>query len=104
MSVAHTQFVIDGTTYMLESGCPQEVWPRLCDRVQKELMRTGKESAIAMDNKTGTARFKIMADHMFAAARELGVTIRWGGNWSRVNTTDKPPSSFVDMPHFEIPA
>lgn len=51
-----------------------------------------------------TDRFRTLAEHMFAAAKELGITIRWGGNWSRVNTTDKPPSSFVDMPHFEIPA
>lgn len=51
-----------------------------------------------------TDRFKIMAQHMFDAAKELGITIRWGGNWSRNNITDKPPSSFVDMPHFEIPA
>lgn len=51
-----------------------------------------------------TARFVTMADHMFAAAKELGITIRWGGNWSRNGTADKPPSSFVDMPHFELPA
>lgn len=50
------------------------------------------------------ARFITLAEHMFAAAKELGVTIRWGGNWSRDNVHDKPPSSFVDMPHFEIPA
>lgn len=51
-----------------------------------------------------TQRFITLAEHMFAAAKELGVTIRWGGNWSRDNVHDKPPSSFVDMPHFEIPA
>lgn len=51
-----------------------------------------------------TARFKIMAQHMFAAAKELGITIRWGGNWSRIDENQAPPSSFVDMPHFELPA
>lgn len=51
-----------------------------------------------------TERFKIVAHHMFAAAKELGIVIRWGGNWSRVDETVKPTSSFVDMPHFELPA
>lgn len=49
-------------------------------------------------------RFKVLAEHMFAAAKELGVTIRWGGNWSRLNADAKPPSDFVDSPHFELPA
>lgn len=49
-------------------------------------------------------RFKIVAHHMFAAAKELGIVIRWGGNWSRIDETVKPTSSFVDMPHFELPA
>ena len=51
-----------------------------------------------------TERFKIVAHHMFAAAKELGIVIRWGGNWSRQDETVKPTSSFVDMPHFELPA
>lgn len=51
-----------------------------------------------------TERFKIVAHHMFAAAKELGIVIRWGGNWSRKDETVKPTSSFVDMPHFELPA
>lgn len=57
-----------------------------------------------------TARFKIMAHHMFAAAKELGTTIRWGGNWSRIDENQpypplKPGSKpLVDMPHFELPA
>ena len=51
-----------------------------------------------------TERFKIVAHHMFAAAKELGIVIRWGGNWSRKDETVKSTSSFVDMPHFELPA
>lgn len=51
-----------------------------------------------------TSRFVVMAHHMFAAAKELGITIRWGGNWSRLDELQAPPSSFVDMPHFELPA
>lgn len=39
-----------------------------------------------------TAGFKAIADAMFAAAEELGVSIDWGGSWK----------GFVDSPHFEV--
>lgn len=50
-----------------------------------------------------TDRFVVMAKHMFNAAKELGIKIRWGGNWSSTDEEQEPPSSFVDMPHFELP-
>lgn len=37
-------------------------------------------------------RFRIVAKAMKQAAKELGVTITWGGDWK----------SFVDMPHYQI--
>lgn len=36
--------------------------------------------------------FRQVADAMKAAARELGVTITWGGDWKRL----------VDTPHYQI--
>lgn len=48
-------------------------------------------------------RFRIMAREMFKAAKQLGITIRWGGNWSRIDENQAPPSSFIDGPHFELP-
>lgn len=36
--------------------------------------------------------FQAIADAMFAAAAELGISIEWGGSWK----------GFVDSPHFEI--
>lgn len=85
---------------------------------QAELFKQGKTKVMNSRHMSGnaidmapypvdwndTARFVTLAHHMFAAAKELGITIRWGGNWSRVDETQKPPSSFVDMPHFELPA
>lgn len=38
-----TEFTIDGVLYLLSSSCEQVIWPKLCDRVQKELIRIGKE-------------------------------------------------------------
>lgn len=45
-------------------------------------------------------RFTILAGLMLAAAAELGIKIRWGGDWdSDGNANDQ---SFHDLPHFEI--
>lgn len=38
---------------------------------------------------------------VFAAARELGIPIRWGGDWNC--NGDTGDETFVDMPHFELP-
>lgn len=47
-----------------------------------------------------SSRFHILAGLMYAAASELGVVIRWGGDWdSDGNNKD---SSFDDLPHFEL--
>lgn len=40
-------------------------------------------------------------DAMFQAAWELGVTLRWGGDWDGDGSTSD--ESFVDSPHFELP-
>lgn len=37
---------------------------------------------------------------MFAAARELGVSIRWGGDWDMDG--DSKDEKFYDGPHFEL--
>lgn len=46
------------------------------------------------------SKFDQVADAMFRAAAELGVTIRWGADWNR---NGKPrESGEADSPHFEI--
>jgi len=85
---------------------------------QKELLAKGATKVKVSRHMSGNAvdmapypidwndtdRFKTLAHHMFTAAKELGITIRWGGNWSRIDEHQAPPSSFVDMPHFELPS
>lgn len=41
----HTQFQIDNINYQLSSDCHQAVFPNLCDRVQRHLIRFGAEAA-----------------------------------------------------------
>lgn len=43
-------------------------------------------------NFADTKRFVILADHIKETAKELGIPITWGGDWT----------SFVDMPHFQL--
>ena len=45
-------------------------------------------------------RVEQVSEAMFAAAKELGVTLRWGGNW---DMDDKPHEhGESDNPHFEL--
>ena len=45
-----------------------------------------------IDWNNSKKQFNAVADAMMQAAKELGYTIEWGGNWK----------SFIDMPHFQI--
>lgn len=49
-------------------------------------------------NKTG---YKAIAKAMRQAAKELGVRIRWGGDWD--SDGDSSDERFLDWVHFEIP-
>lgn len=45
-------------------------------------------------------RFHKLAKVVFEAAEELGLNIRWGGDWDKDgDTTDQ---TFNDLPHFEL--
>lgn len=54
--------------------------------------------------------FYPLAEAMKAAAAELRIPIRWGGNWKPLSETPSPigpgsiSRSFPDGPHFELPA
>lgn len=51
----HSTFVIENTTYLIKSeNCQQAVFPRLVDRVQKELIRYGNKAAAEMGGNTAT--------------------------------------------------
>ena len=55
MPMQHTNFQIDGVNYLLEASCRPQVWPRLIDRVHKNLERIGKKSAADMCGHTAKA-------------------------------------------------
>lgn len=40
-----------------------------------------------------TSKYKKVADHVLAVAKELGINVKWGGNWSEKKRDD---------PHFEL--
>lgn len=46
-------------------------------------------------------RFRVMAEHMFAAAKELGIRIKWGGTWAET-TEGWLRNKKYDGPHFEL--
>lgn len=51
-------------------------------------------------NWNDKAAFGKLAKAMFAAASELNVAIRWGGDWNRNGRSDD--ETFYDGPHFEL--
>ena len=85
---------------------------------QQELLRQGATKVSISRHMSGNAldiapypidwndleRFQIVAEHMFKAAEELGVVIRWGGTWERTFTKPVKWAKFLDAPHFELPA
>ncbi len=85
---------------------------------QQELLKQGATKVSISRHMSGNAldiapypidwndleRFQIVAEHMFKAAKELGVVIRWGGTWERTFTKPVKWAKFLDAPHFELPA
>lgn len=45
-------------------------------------------------------KFDVIAQHMFAAAKKLGINIRWGADWDKDGNPRERGES--DSPHFEL--
>ncbi|PVZ79520.1 peptidase M15 [Serratia sp. S1B] len=84
---------------------------------QRQLVRNGASQTLNSRHITGHAvdcaplvnnaipwndqsKFKAVSDAMFQAAKELGVRIRWGGDWNENGRSDD--EKFYDGPHFEL--
>ena len=85
---------------------------------QDELFRQGKSKLRAGQSKHNASpsmavdispypidwndskRFYLLAGMIFQAAYDLGIKIRWGGDWDR--DWDHSDQGFMDLPHFEL--
>ena len=80
---------------------------------QREYFRSGASKTMDSRHLTGHAvdlypvgrptpwdKCLVIKDAMFKAARELGVSIRWGGDWDMDG--DHRDEKFYDGPHFEL--
>lgn len=45
-------------------------------------------------------RFYVFSGFVLGTARELGITLRWGGDWD--SDRDLDDQTFNDLPHFEV--
>lgn len=84
---------------------------------QQELLKKGATKVSVSRHMSGNAldiapypidwndleRFRILAKHMFSAAQELGITIRWGATWLSHYEEPIKWAKFLDAPHFELP-
>ena len=81
----------------LESGWSTKAWP---DSLHN------KEPSLAVDlapypvDWKDRAQFARLAGYVQAVADDLGIKIRWGGDWDQDGRT--ADERFVDMPHFEL--
>ena len=91
---------------------------------QAELVRQGKSKTLkskhlvtplsfAVDvvpypiewNRRGQQRMRHFAGFVFGVASQLGVNLRWGGDWSNDVWTKRDglqDQSFMDLPHYEL--
>ncbi|OOF53884.1 M15 family metallopeptidase [Rodentibacter genomosp. 2] len=81
---------------------------------QRQLFKQGATKTLNSRHLTGHAvdlapypldwndldKFGQIAKAMFAAAQELKIPIRWGGDWNRNGRSDD--EKFYDGPHFEL--
>lgn len=81
---------------------------------QKQLLRQGATKTLHSRHLTGHAvdlvplpldwgnkqAFNQLAEVMLSCAKELGVAIRWGGDWNLNGRSDD--ERFYDGPHFEL--
>lgn len=81
---------------------------------QAELFKSGASKTMNSKHLTGNAidiapfpvdwndkeRFNEMAKHVYAAAKELDVKVRWGGDWNMDG--DWKDEKFYDGPHIEL--
>lgn len=81
---------------------------------QAQLVKQGASKTMNSKHLTGNAvdlapypvdwnnkeRFNTLAAHVLAAAKELGVKVRWGGDWNQ--NGDWKDERFYDGPHFEL--
>lgn len=109
--IALCELVIENYDFSVLEG-------RRSDSRQEELFRQGKSKLRAGQSKhngdislavdiapypidwDNAKRFFLLAGMMFQGAADMGIRIRWGGDWDRdwVHTDQ----SFHDLPHFEF--
>ena len=53
------------------------------------------------DSQRALERFALLAGVIHTVAQQLGVKIRWGGDWNQ-NWDTRDEGGFRDRPHFEI--
>lgn len=44
--------------------------------------------------------FRMLADHILATGKRLGVKLKWGSDWNMNGRTDD--ERFIDSPHYEL--
>lgn len=103
--------VIEHFDCIILEGHRGQEFQDLCFRLGKSKVKfpDGKHNSIpskAVDvlpfpvDWNDTLRMAFFAGYVVATAAEMGIKLRWGGDWDK--DTQLKDEKFVDFPHFEI--
>ena len=109
--MALCELVIETYDFTVLEGYRSDARQEELFRQNKSKLRAGQskhnnDPSLAVDiapypiDWENTQRFYLLAGMMFQAAADLGLRIRWGGDWDRdwIHTDQ----TFHDLPHFEL--
>ena len=102
--IPHIDFsIIDGQRSETEqtaaflSGASQVPWPQSTHNTDPSEGIDVAPYPIAWDDRE---RFTLLAGMIIMAAYDLGIVLRWGGDWDR--DTEVKDNKFDDLGHFEL--
>lgn len=84
-------------TRLFNKGLSKTAWPQSRHNLEPSMAVDIAPYPIDWDD---IERFIYLAGHIMAKGRQLGIEMRWGGDWGRSNMKIK--HSFKDWGHFEI--
>lgn len=85
-------------------GKPQKTWTLNSKHlIQDDGFGHAVDLVPLVDGKIDWDKCNLIAKSMFESAKEIGITIRWGGDWNQNGSSkDEHQRGSYDGPHFEI--
>lgn len=110
ISIVHSYRGKELQNQLVEDGASKTPWPKSRHNSSRDPEYAGMEVSDAIDFApyikgqgipwNDTHLFCVVAGVVLAAANEMGVDLRWGGDWDRDGSTED--QTFMDWGHIEL--